>query len=184
VSDSISRAQALRELVYFSGLTSRELEIAARALSPVEVAQGEVVFTQGEEGGWLYLLSRGAVEVSMETGVNGVDEDGNNSARRVLARLGPPALLGEMSVLLDEPRSAWAHATEPCLLWQVSREEVRQALEANQKWAQRLLLAMSKILAARLAEMNRKLAILTTQESRALDPDDLAALQQALFWAE
>lgn len=199
MSELMSRAEALRELMYFSGLTSRELEIAARVLSPVEVAQGEVVFTQGEEGGWLYLLSHGAVEVfivsAVSPGDNEAEDDagdatieGNSehekSEMRVLARLRPPALLGEMSVLLDEPRSASAVATEPCLLWQVSRDEVRGALEANQKWAQHLLMAMARSLAARLTATNRKLAALAAQDGRAFDPSEFAALQQALFQSE
>lgn len=180
----------LSQLPFFVGLTSRELEAAARALSPVEVAQGEVIFAQGEDGGWIYVLARGEADISIEMPASlsassqapsAVGEASEPTGRRVLAALRAPALLGEMSVLLDEPRSAWAVATAPCLLWQVSREEVRHALEANQKWALRLLLAMSKVLAARLSDMNRQIVELASHPARGLDNHDLAVLQQLLF---
>ncbi len=182
--------ETIRGLPYFVGLTSKELEIAGRALSPVEVASGEAIFAQGEDGGWIYVLARGTAEIAIEcpllpaegaasTALNA----GNRSVgeRRVLASLCAPALLGEMSVLLEEPRSAWAIATSPCLLLQVSREEMRRALEANHKWAQSLLLAMSKILAARVAEMNRHLVALSLREDHKLQDTELDILQQSLY---
>lgn len=187
----------IEEMPYFVGLTSRELEAAARALSAVEVACGEVIFAQGDDGGWVYILVRGTAEISIQIPTSPTslpqaasgagaeagetDEADESGGRRVVAALQAPALLGEMSVLLEEPRSAWAVATSRCLLWQVSRDEVRRALEANQKWAQRLLLAMSKILAERLAEMNRQLAALASQQSHALHNSELATLQQSLY---
>ncbi len=176
--------EPISALPYFAGLTSREMEIAMRSLSPVEAAQGEVLFAQGEDGGWIYILARGTAEISIERPPLSVDTAANGwgaCERRVLAAVQAPALLGEMAMLLDEPRSAWAVASSPCLLLQVSREEVRRALDANQKWAQRLLLAMSKILAARVAEMNRQLGALSLREGRALPDDELDVLQRSLY---
>lgn len=173
-----TEAATLASLPYFAGLAQAELEAAAGVMSPVEALAGEVIFAQGGEGAWIYLLERGQVEISIELPAS-TSSISSPRGRRVLARLGAPALLGEMSALLDEPRSAWAVALDACALWQVSREELRLALERGEPWAQRLLLAMSRVLAARLSEVNRALAALGV-DNEALS-EDVAVLQESLY---
>jgi CRP-like cAMP-binding protein len=179
-TEATTEAAALASLPYFAGLAQAELEAAAGVMSPVEALAGEVIFAQGGEGAWIYLLERGQVEISIELPAStSTSSTSSPRGRRVLARLGAPALLGEMSALLDEPRSAWAVALDACALWQVSREELRLALERGEPWAQRLLLAMSRVLAARLSEVNRALAALGV-DNEALS-EDVAVLQESLY---
>lgn len=141
-------AESIQRLHYFRSLETRDAELAALALARVCFNDGEELFQQGDEGAWIYLLASGAVEICL-------DIDGRDTA--TLCTLQAPALLGEMSLLLDEPRTATAIARGRAEVWQVSRSDFNNAIQRGDIWANQLLLVMSKVLAARLADMNRKL---------------------------
>lgn len=72
------------------------------------LAAGETVMREGEPGGEAYLIERGTLHVSR----GGVE----------LARLGAGEWVGEMSLLLDEPRSATVVAASNAQLRPVTRE--------------------------------------------------------------
>jgi CRP/FNR family cyclic AMP-dependent transcriptional regulator len=160
----------LESLPYFAGLTDAQLDEARQALSPLALAVGETLFSQGDHGSWIYILQRGRVQVSMRPSVapgstraEALNEE--DDPVRVLAIVSAPALLGEMSVLLDEPRSATATVLEECALWQVSSEGWMRALEEGDAWARRISRSLLVILAARLAEGNRRIGALLDAQS-------------------
>lgn len=64
------------------------------------IAEGEVIFREGDEGREMFHILKGAVSIQKE------EEE--------LARLGAGAFFGEMSFLLGEQRSATAFACEDC----------------------------------------------------------------------
>lgn len=66
----------------------------------LQVPRDRVLFAEGESGGEMFHLLRGSVAI--------------RKGDRELARLGPGQFFGEMSFLLDQPRSATAVALEPC----------------------------------------------------------------------
>lgn len=78
----------------------RGLPLFGRQRYVLQVPAGNVLFTEGESGGEMFHLLRGAVSI--------------RKGARELARLGPGQFFGEMSFLLDQPRSATAVALEPC----------------------------------------------------------------------
>lgn len=165
----------VRRLPYFTDLNEADAERAAHLMSPVNLESGEHLFRQGDDGGWIYILIYGEIEISARVGTGDAS---------VLCTLYAPALLGEMALLLDEPRTATATATADCVLWQISREEIKRALERGDMWATRLLMAMTKILAARLADTNRQLVTTIHSSRRNTDRhlvDMLEDLRQRLY---
>ncbi len=67
---------------------------------------GEVLIEEGSEGDAFYVLLNGQVEVSSKKGERNV----------VLANLSRGAVLGEVSLLTGEPRTATVKTVEPCTL--------------------------------------------------------------------
>ncbi len=73
---------------------------------------GEEIVREGERGDALYLIGRGAVEVTT------LREGGEF----VLAKLGAGAFFGEIALLTAQPRTATVRATTPCTLLELRRD--------------------------------------------------------------
>ena len=74
-----------------------------------QLEAGDIVFEEGAEGDSVFVIQSGEVELS-RLGASG---------RSVVARLGPGAFFGEMSVILGERRTARAVALVPTRLIQL-----------------------------------------------------------------
>jgi EAL domain-containing protein (putative c-di-GMP-specific phosphodiesterase class I) len=84
----------------------------------IQLADGEILFREGERPGRAFLIESGRIEVStVQFGV-----------RTVLGELGPGELLGEMAVLDDAPRTATARALSDCLLTPIDRTQFAERL--------------------------------------------------------
>ncbi|HUF23817.1 MAG TPA: aquaporin [Vicinamibacterales bacterium] len=101
---------------------------------------GEVIMTEGETGAEAYLVERGELRVTRDAAL--------------LAELGPGAWVGEMSLLLDEPRSATVTAITDVQLRRVTRDSFGRLLAEDPARTQEML----RQLAARVRESNRRLA--------------------------
>ncbi|HOK45205.1 MAG TPA: cyclic nucleotide-binding domain-containing protein, partial [Bryobacteraceae bacterium] len=102
----------LRRLHFLPHLTPAETATLMAALDRVPLAAGEFLFREGEEGDSCYLIREGRLDIYK----------GSGQGRVKLASLGPGALVGEMSLLYGQPRSADAVAAEPTMLLGFRRE--------------------------------------------------------------
>src|SRR5260221_1707417 len=78
----------------------------------VTLAKGETLFERGDAGDGCYWLRRGVVAVCATS---------DNGAQRILAILGPGALIGELAMIDGLPRSATVQAVRDCSLTFISR---------------------------------------------------------------
>lgn len=85
----------------------------------VNVASGETLFRQGDPPTTAFLIEQGALRITAL-------HDGESVT---LGELGPGALLGEMAVLDDAPRTATATALSDCVLTPVDRKQFAERLE-------------------------------------------------------
>ncbi|MDF2441356.1 MAG: family transcriptional regulator, cyclic receptor protein [Abditibacteriota bacterium] len=176
-------AMAVQKLNFFQELNEAEARLAAQNMEPLHIKAGEVLFRQGDQGAWVYLLVKGEIELRVRVPGQGKQ----NGEDRTLCFLYPPAMMGEMSLLLDEPRTATAVAKTDCEVWQISRAQFRHATESCDRWANQFLFVMSKILASRLSETNRKLVSLIAADqtaqaaSNTTRVDELEQLRERLF---
>jgi CRP-like cAMP-binding protein len=69
--------------------------------------------------------------------------------RKKIAELGPGNLVGEMALIVDEPRSATVTALEPVRAYSVPRSKFSQVLERPTVWW-----LVAKFLAQRLRDEN------------------------------
>ena len=81
----------------------------ANAKETRELAAGEVIFAEGDEGAEMYGIVEGSVELSV---------DG-----RVIAKLGPDDTFGEMALVDSSPRMATATAVEPTVIAVIDRRQ-------------------------------------------------------------
>lgn len=103
---------ALLQTPLLAGLPPRVLEALIHKITLLDLAPGAVLFAEGDRSTSLYIVSEG--EVVVEARASGE-----------LARLGPGAFFGEVSLLTDLPRSATIRAAGPVELLVIDREVIR-----------------------------------------------------------
>lgn len=86
-------------------------------LEEVKFPAGHTILKQGESGALLYILVSGAVEVHL----GGFQ----------LAKLGPGAYFGEMSLFDSEPHSASVTTLEPCKCLVLTQAQIYQAIKTS-----------------------------------------------------
>jgi CRP-like cAMP-binding protein len=135
-------------------LTLDDAILVVNYMQPRRIADGTVLMREGEDvhNDFMLLVLEGEVSVASE--VNGVDED------IVVGVLGAGALIGEMGLLDGTPRSATCTADGDVVTAILTRPNMLALMREEPRVAARLLLAMTKRLADRLRETNRKVKAL------------------------
>jgi CRP-like cAMP-binding protein len=107
-ADDLRAENFLTRAPLFARLESRQLHRLAELCVPRSYEAGEEIVVEGSTGLGLFVITGGRVEVSRGSGDDKV----------VFAELGNGDLLGEMSLVDDQPRSATVRTLEPttCLL--------------------------------------------------------------------
>lgn len=91
-----SRAEGLAEMDVFADCSPEQLEGLAARLRPVRAGAGQVLMRQGEQAVSFILIATGAAAVSH------IGDDGEET----LGDVGDGAIVGEIALLRDKPRSA------------------------------------------------------------------------------
>ncbi|MDZ4782197.1 MAG: cyclic nucleotide-binding and patatin-like phospholipase domain-containing protein [Planctomycetia bacterium] len=92
---------ALSQSRLCGGLPDSDLRQIGAALRVIHVPAGELICRQGEPGNEMYVVVRGRIKISVERG---------SHEFQLLDYLGPGDHFGEMSLLIERPRSATAAA--------------------------------------------------------------------------
>ena len=117
-------------------------------LSVHQLKAGDVLFAVGDAGDGCYCLDKGLLKVTM-TSITGEE--------RIVAILGPGAVVGEMAMIDRMPRSASVVALRDSVLRFVSRDSYEKRVLAHPETKHALL----EILALRLRQADEGLAAAT-----------------------
>jgi CRP-like cAMP-binding protein len=96
----------LSRLAVLQGADEQVLSDAARMMKSSRAMAGEVLGREGDDGGSFWLVLEGRAQVSRAT----------RSGIQILAEAGPGSILGELSVLRRQPRTATVTALTDCRL--------------------------------------------------------------------
>ena len=103
-------------------MPSAVLRAFLSAAVPVTLRTREVLFHAGDAGSSCYFLRSGAAKAAV------IAKDGQE---RLLAVLGPGALIGELSLFDDQPRSATVSALRPCRLMHLTKPAFFKLADEN-----------------------------------------------------
>ena len=106
----------------YGTMPAQALRAIVTSSAPVELKAREVLFHAGDDGASCYYLRSGAAKASV------IAKDGQE---RLLAVLGPGALIGELSLFDDRPRSATVSALRPCRLMHLTKAAFFKLADAN-----------------------------------------------------
>jgi CRP/FNR family cyclic AMP-dependent transcriptional regulator len=120
----------LRNTLLFRGLDDEAVEALSASLAEVRIRRGDVLFSEGDEGDRLYIVTEGKVKLGRSS------SDGREN---LLAILGPGQMFGELSLFDPGPRSATVTAVTDCTMQSLSHAELGQWLDGRPEVARGLL---------------------------------------------
>ena len=123
----------------------------------LKLATGDILFRAGDPPTTAFLIEQGTLRVTAE----------HDGAAVVLGDLGPGALLGEMAVLDDAPRTATAVALSDCILTPVDRKQFAERLENADPIVRALLFSQLARYRTALATLTGGAAPASIEESAA-----------------
>jgi len=105
----------LREVGLFGALSDEVLEHLASVLQRRLVAPGTTIFQEGDPGHDMFVVLDGEIEVLKKS---------RRGRQQRVAILGPSDMLGEMSIIDVQPRSATVRALAPTRLLRIAAEDL------------------------------------------------------------
>lgn len=151
-----------RRIELFRSLNEEELTELLRAIRPVGVAAGEVVFREGDAGDGAYAIESGRIEILAR---------GSGDHPVQVAVLGPGDVLGELSLLDGAPRSATARAMDRASLFRLDKSEFDFLRRNLRPVAYKVIRTISLTLCDRLRDTNSRLRTLMSDPPKALAPE-------------
>lgn len=139
--DVENKFQALSSIELFRHLDDSERRALAQTARRTPFARAEVITRQGAKANWLYVLSKGDVEVRVTS---------NGDVDRRVAILHSPSFFGEMALMTGQPREATVVALTEVECLRIDKADFQGILQRRPAIAERI----SEILAARRVELD------------------------------
>jgi CRP-like cAMP-binding protein len=139
-----SEVQSLRQVPMFKDIDMSRLKLLAFTSERIHFSKGQRFFAQGDAADAAYVILDGKAEVVLSAAGGGEIK---------VAELGRNALVGEMGILSDTPRSATVIASEASSALRIDK---RVFLELLMQFPQ-ISIAVMRELASRLERTNAQL---------------------------
>jgi CRP/FNR family cyclic AMP-dependent transcriptional regulator len=138
----------LHFLTIFGDLNKNELEIVYKYLFVKKAPKYFFLFSQGMPGDFLYIIMSGRVEIIKKT---------KDNKKILLATMGANDIVGEMSLIDSEPRSATGRTIEDSVLVGLTKKAFNEMLNSYPLIAAKVLMGLLKVI-------NRRLRITTDKK--------------------
>ena len=126
---------ALGSSPLFAGLDADAQDALRGSMSVVKLARGQVLFSEGDPGDRLYVVTQGKIKLGRTA------PDGREN---LLAVLGPGEMFGELSIFDPGPRTATATALTAASLSGLGHDDLHPWLLDRPEMAERLLGALAR----------------------------------------
>lgn len=133
----------LRRVPIFASMEAGALKLLAFSSTVLSFADGEVICNEGDPADGVYVIDEGTVEVSVE-------RRGAQAAK--VAVVGPHEVVGEIAVILNQPRTATVRALGPVTLVKIDSDIFLGIVTRNPEAA----LGVLRTLCERLSAMLRR----------------------------
>ncbi len=156
----------MRKVLYILGeLSDSDMEWLFTHGQREQHAAGEILIERGRPVGGLYIVVEGQLAVTPD-----------KSAGKIIARLGPGEMVGEMSFIEGRTPSVYVRVLEPSRILHIPREELDARLREDTGFAARFYRALTLFLSQRLRGTTSQLGYGDTRELDAVhdDPDELS----------
>lgn len=155
-----SQAQALLQIVsklkIFQGLTPREAAHMLKSCTSQTFQPSEVIYEVGDPSQEMFILLQGRLKVVSKSGTS-------------LGDILPGTCCGEMGVFTGRPRSATVVATQKSVGFSITKQDLHNALQADQGMHIKVLQNVIALLSERLGTADDYIENYATKLRRAED---------------
>lgn len=160
--------ELMQESPLLRDFTPAEADLLGTRMLRVRAQPGQVLIAEGEVSEWMMILLVGTVDVDKRR--VGVHADSPGDTTR-LAVLREGAVIGEMSMLDGEPRSASCRALSVVECAVLTRAAVGNLVSSHPAVAAKLLVKLTQLLAQRLRNISSQLVkVLQDRDRKASVP--------------
>lgn len=110
----------LKKIPFFKEMESKDLEILSEKMQILNVNEGDLIISEGDESKTIYFILEGAVTVFR---VNHKDQ------KEYIYEINAPSYFGEMAIMDGGPRSASVRAKTNTVLAELRWDDVRYLFE-------------------------------------------------------
>lgn len=142
--NSLSPETILKAIPLFKNLNDEDLGLIATRLRKETYAKGALVFREGDEGDSMYLVESGQVQV--------IGQD----RQEVIARMGPGNFVGDIALLLGQPRTASLEVTIDAQLWTLKKDDFDSIIDTRPTIALEMMRELSRRLVTTTRRRRRK----------------------------
>ena len=163
--------QLMRESPLLQDFTPAEADLLGTRMLRVRAQPGQVLIAEGEVSDWMLVLLVGTVDVDKRrVGAGFNSHDPSDTTRLAVLREG--AVIGEMSMLDGEPRSASCRALSVVEAAVLTRAAVGSLVSSHPAVAAKLLVKLTQLLAQRLRNISSQLVkVLQDRDQKVNAPD-------------
>ncbi len=130
------KVQLLGRLALFENCTKKELAQIASIMVEAERPEGAYLTREGQDGGLMFILVEGTADV--------LTGDGPKArSRKVIGRLTEGDVVGELSLIDGQVRSASVVATSPVQVLEIATDDFKKLVYSSPKFVKALLRARS-----------------------------------------
>jgi CRP-like cAMP-binding protein len=159
--DPKERLQLLKSVRLLQAIPESKLATLSEFLTPVEFADGAVIFEEGSPGDSLYFVTSGRVRISKRVSAGELKD---------LAILGPGDCFGEMALVDDVARSAQAAAAGAAQLFRLHCKDMDRWLKSNPELAVDFFAHLVQVLSRRLRRTSSELTLIYDLSHMLLEP--------------
>lgn len=151
-------------------LTQTQMDNLRSAWEARSLSAGEDLIHRGEEGGEIYFLLEGELDVYIPQGGREIE----------LALLRAPAVVGELELLTGLPRTASVRARTDAELVAIPQEKVEARVDDGDTAVLKMMLVISRMTAKRLVALTEKFIEIEANSGPARS-DELRTFRSKLF---
>lgn len=142
--------------ILFRNLNKRELKFIENIVHLRRYREGEAIFRQGEAGVGMYIIVKGAVDISI---IDDMVSDKEKAREVVVTRLEPGDFFGELALVEEiSTRSATAYSSEDTLLVGFFKPDLLEILESSPSIGVKVVFRLAEVLGRRLKETTDKIS--------------------------
>jgi CRP-like cAMP-binding protein len=138
----------LSNIPIFGKLSYGELETITPFMGYLEVRQGELLFKEGQEGNYVFFVSKGILDVYKASASGG---------EVVIASLSKGLSIGEMAIIDTFPRSATVKARTDARVLVITRTGFNRILEGHATVGIKILQGIARLLTKNLRKTSTRL---------------------------
>jgi CRP-like cAMP-binding protein len=165
-------AKYLENFELLANLTEKERASFSSKIKEKAYSAGKVIFSEGEEGGVIFFLLSGEVEITQSLTLSMSKSTERDSRDKSIIRLSGEqhAIIGEVSLVGgDDKRTATVTALTNCKMGQMTATDFYAILDKNPEIGYKVMRNLGRIITGRLLTANKNVLKLTTALSLILE---------------